>query len=131
MNNSERASAGIPQLAVYFSWAYPAVQVSSADPHIIALHDAILQMQGAERSFFQFGGYVYFDDKCEVLATTSVSPMALGTSLIFGGPNQLPKDVSDVLTRQGRFQEITLEVLARKGATHFAWIRPNELQVAV
>eukprot|EP00438_Fugacium_kawagutii_P004439 Skav210971 [mRNA] locus=scaffold2129:145203:157596:+ [translate_table: standard] len=63
---------------------------------------------------------------------SETSPTSVGTGLLFGGSNPLPEDVAEALSRQGaaqatcRFQEVTLEVLLQKGATHFAWVRPKD-----
>jgi hypothetical protein len=81
----------------------------------------------AEKAFVNFGGYMYFDNTQNVIATLSIEPAPLGTlGLMFGRPQRLSFEVEDTLSRQGRFQEVTLQPLADKGATHFAWIRPQE-----
>lgn len=82
-------------------------------------------------AFFEHGGFVYFSESREAIGTTSISPAAFGTSLIFGGAQPLPESVADILACKGRFQEITLEALLRKDATHFAWIRPEEFSESI
>eukprot|EP00401_Gymnodinium_catenatum_P077103 CAMPEP_0117505678 /NCGR_PEP_ID=MMETSP0784-20121206/25508_1 /TAXON_ID=39447 /ORGANISM="" /LENGTH=332 /DNA_ID=CAMNT_0005301111 /DNA_START=54 /DNA_END=1052 /DNA_ORIENTATION=- len=117
LDSETKRAANIPDAAVFFAWAYPMVcdgslQVSAESP---------------EGAFLQFGGYIYFDECRDAVGTNAIRPAALGTiGLMFGRPQRLPPVVVETLSKQGRFQEITLEVLATKGATHFAWIRPRE-----
>lgn len=68
----------------------------------------------------------------DAVGANSICPAAVGTlGLMFSRPQVLSQEVANVLTLQGRFQEITLDDLARKGTTHFAWIRPNEFSQSV
>ena len=46
-------------------------------------------------------GYIYFDEDCTVVGTTSISPTSVGTGLLFGGSHPLPEDVAEALSRQG------------------------------
>lgn len=116
-------AANIPRDANYFAWAYPMVLTQE--------HSSV-GAQSAQRAFLDYGGYTYFNENRDVVQTNSIIPSPLGTpGLVFGRPQMLPANVSEILTRQGRFQEITLEVLAQKGATHFAWIRPQEFSDSV
>jgi len=112
-----KAAANIPKEATYFAWAYPIVNDGSVR----------LSGQSPEMAFLEYGGYIYFNDARDAVGTNSICPAALGTlGLMFGRPQPLPQDIADTLTRQGRFQEITLAPLAQAGATHFGWIRPGE-----
>ncbi|CAK9102536.1 unnamed protein product [Durusdinium trenchii] len=117
LSTATRAAAGIPKSAAYFAWAYPVDK---------SKHPELWPLSGPERAFLEYGGYIYFDKDCNVVGTTSISPTSVGTGLLFGGSSPLPEEVSEALSRQGRFQEVTLEALLRKGATHFAWLRPKE-----
>lgn len=113
-----KVAANIPKESKYFAWAYPVVLT---DEHNSS------GAQSAQRAFLDYGGYTYFNENRDVVGTNSIIPAPLGTpGLAFGRAQMLPTNVCEILTRQGRFQEITLEVLAQKGATHFAWIRPQE-----
>lgn len=110
-----KAAACIPSGAAYFAWAYPLVQ------------DAVFQqLGGSERAFLKGGGFVYFNDVWDAVGTTTISPADAGTSFVFGGPQDLPSVVANVLEEDGRFQAITKEAFKRKGATHYAWLRPME-----
>jgi len=112
-----KVAANIPAAAIHFAWAYPMVmEAGTAKPR-----------GAAEAAFFDYGGYIYFDDHRKVVGTNSITPAPYGTlGLMFGRPQPLSQTVADALTKQGRFQEISLKPLADKGATHFAWIRPRE-----
>jgi hypothetical protein len=117
LDDETKVAASIPRNASHFAWAYPAVDDGSGGP----------RRNSSEAAFLQFGGYVYFDTQGNALGTNSICPAAYGTlGLMFGRPHLLEKEVTDLLTQKGRFQEITLDSLASKGATHFAWIRPGE-----
>merc|ERR1712050_73744 len=90
-------------------------------------HGTPLPRGPAESAFVQYGGYVYFDDSSKVIGTRGISPAAFGAlGLMFGRAQTLPEICAETLTKQGRFQEITLEAFVDAGATHFAWIRPQE-----
>ncbi|CAJ1374453.1 unnamed protein product [Effrenium voratum] len=117
LSAASRAAAGIPKTANFFAWAYPVEKSKVPD---------LWHLSGPERAFLEYGGYVYYDKDCNVVGTTSISPTSVGTGLIFGGSLPLAEEVADALAKQGRFQEVTLEPLLRKGATHFAWVRPRE-----
>lgn len=118
LDDETKVAARIPVLAKYFAWAYPAVldprqNYSEAPPDQLA--------------FLQYGGFVYFDDSGTAVGTNGIVPAEVGTiGLSFGCGQPLPEAVANTLTQQGRFQEITLDSLLAEGATHFAWIRPEE-----
>jgi len=115
LDSETKSAANIPQSATSFAWAYPMVDPTQ------------MPRGAAEAAFFQFGGYMYFDVHQTVVGTNSISPASIGTlGLMFGRPHVLSQNVADTLTKQGRFQEITLQSLSEKSATHFAWIRPAE-----
>ncbi|CAK0859398.1 unnamed protein product [Prorocentrum cordatum] len=109
LDSETKAAANIPQDARFFAWCYPVVDVGTRLPST------------GEGTFLQYGGYLYFDDSREAIATNGVAPAALGTlGLMFvrvchAGAQEF-----------GGFQEITLKALSDKGATHFAWMRPEE-----
>lgn len=120
LDAESKDAANIPPSSTHFAWAYPVV-----------VDEGVLQTaapgNGAEKAFLQYGGYVYFDRQSNVVGTNSICPAPLGTAgLTFGRPQDLPPSAVETLTRQGRFQEITLEDLRRQGAQEFAWIRPGE-----
>lgn len=122
LDSETKAAANIPASATTFAWAYPMVlEAGQQKPRGLA-----------EASFIEYGGYIYFNDNRDVVGTNSINPAPLGTlGLMFGRPQRLPDHVADVMTKQGRFQEITLKPLADKGATHFGWIRPGEFAMDI
>lgn len=122
LDDETKDAANIPRQAEFFAWAYPAVDDGSG------------KMQGTrpESVFLQYGGYVYFNGGRDAIATNAIVPAPFETlGLMFGRAQPLSQMAAETLTRQGRFQEITLDSLRRKGATHFAWIRPGEFADAV
>lgn len=119
LDSETKTAASIPLNATHFAWAYPAV-----------IDEAGMQSarsRPAEAAFLEYGGYIYFDEGRDVLGTNSICPAPLGTpGLLFGRAQVLPEAVAETLSRQGRFQEITLQALRSSGAREFAWIRPSE-----
>mmetsp|Transcript_107008 Transcript_107008/g.302562 ORF Transcript_107008/g.302562 Transcript_107008/m.302562 type:complete len:315 (-) Transcript_107008:198-1142(-) len=112
-----RAAAQIPADALYFAWCYP----------MVLTKDGPRPGSGPRADFLTYGGYVYYDSARNVVGTNGIAPAPLDTQgLMFGRRQCLPQVVADALSRQGRFQEITLQPLLAAGATHFAWIRPEE-----
>lgn len=111
-------AARIPRSANYFAWVYPMVQDGGAP----------LFADGTpESALLDFGGFIYFNDERDAVQLNSLRPAPLDTpGLTFGRPQNLPQSVTQSLSKQGRFQEITLDVLRQAGATYFGWIRPNE-----
>jgi hypothetical protein len=117
LDEETKVAANIPKDASHFAWAYPAVEDGSGRPGA----------SSAEGAFLEFGGYVYFNHNKDAVGANSIRPAAIGTlGLMFSRPQILAQEVVNSLTQQGRLQEVTLDVLACKGATHFAWIRPDE-----
>lgn len=116
LDEETKAAANIPADSKHFAWAYPVVD-----------DGALVAGSSAEHMFLRYGGYVYFNRSGEAIGTNSIAPAPLGTlGLMFGRAQELASSVEGTLTRQGRFQEITLAPLLEAGATHFAWIRPGE-----
>lgn len=119
LNTRTRAAACISKAAAYYAWAYPV-----AKPDLIR---AMYHLP-VERSFFEHGGFIYFDEGREAVGATSISPVSCGTSLIFEAPCPLATSVAETLTSLGRFREVTLHSQVQRGATHSAWVRPCEFQ---
>jgi len=121
LDDEMKVAASIPKESKFFAWAYPVVDDGT-----------IVHGNSAEHMFLKYGGYVYFNRSSEAVGTNSIAPAPLGSSgLAFGRAQDLPSSVEHTLTRQGRFQEITLAPLAAAGATHFAWIRPTEFSEVI
>eukprot|EP00913_Durusdinium_trenchii_P018752 g17622.t1 len=93
--------------------------------HPTTLSTATRAAAGIPKSAAYFA-WAYPVDKSKHPELWPLSPTSVGTGLLFGGSSPLPEEVSEALSRQGRFQEVTLEALLRKGATHFAWLRPKD-----
>jgi len=120
LDEEGKDAANIDRAATFFAWAYPAVEA------------AFMTGSSAEATFLKFGGYVYFDRDSRAIQTNSIAPAALGSlGLTFGRAQILPQGAMEMLTRQGRFQEVTLPPLVSAGATHFAWVRPHEFAETV
>jgi len=109
LDDETKAAANIPRASEYFAWCYPVVD------------DGVpIQGSSPEALFLQFGGYVYFSVSSDAIGSNCIAPAPLGTlGLMFGRAQSLLQPVVDTLTRQGRFQEVTLKPLSDKGATYF------------
>ena len=106
----------IPTTAKYFAWAYPIVTSKAG------IEENFKDISPTEMDLFLLlGGYVYFDEKMELIQLNALLPQ--GSQLQFSSPNQLPMKVFEILEKENRFHPITLDGLK---ATHFAWILPNE-----
>jgi len=115
-----KAAANIPGTATHFAWCYPAVGAE------------MIPGSSAEAMFLKLGGYLYFDSSRSAVGANAIQPAALGTlALMFGRAQPLPAATEEMLTKQGRFQDVTLDALTVHGATHFAWIRPQEFNTQV
>jgi len=122
LDSEAKQAASMPEAAEFFAWAYPAVLEGGVPS----------RASPSEKGFLDFGGYVYFNSSQEVVGCSSIVPAPVGTlGLSFGRPQPLPDKASEVLTQQGRFQEVSLSFLTSRGATHFAWIRPGEFDEAI
>lgn len=122
LDDESKQAANIPLTADFFAWAYPVVM---EDP---VPEDASPE----EKGFLTLGGYVYFNATSEAVGMRAITPIDVGSlGLSFGRPQNLPDRVAESLTQKGRFQEVTLPALASRGATHFAWIRPEEFADSV
>eukprot|EP00930_Biecheleria_cincta_P018899 TRINITY_DN14578_c0_g1_i1.p1 TRINITY_DN14578_c0_g1~~TRINITY_DN14578_c0_g1_i1.p1 ORF type:complete len:562 (+),score=83.97 TRINITY_DN14578_c0_g1_i1:231-1916(+) len=119
VSTETRGTLHIPPQAALFAFAYPAT--------LDGMDTSRLSLDERQVSFLKYGGYLYFTDQRDVVGVTSLFPGRLGTKgLRFGRPQTLPDKIAGILTKHGRFQKITLDSLAHKGATHFAWVRPEE-----
>merc|ERR1711957_890148 len=113
-----RVAANVPQTAAYFAWCYPFASDWNVESDDWATDPDVL--------FLVVGGYVYFDNKRNVVGINSVLPAASG-GLKFGPPKQWRPEWTAQLKRQGdRWRPVTLRKLLVAGATEFCWLRPDE-----
>ena len=52
--------------------------------------------------------------------------VSLGTGFTFERPQPWPHECTKALVQENRFQKVTIEPLAAKGARYFAWIHAGE-----
>ena len=57
---------------------------------------------------------------------TQAQPVGDGDELVFSPPKKWQSQFTSQLEAAGRLQKVTLPALLRGGATHFAWINPDE-----
>lgn len=115
-----RGGAKIPEQAVSYAFVYPTFKRVG--------HGTSL-----EHLFLEYGGFLYFgQDNQLISAVAFVLQKELGTidsgGLHFGRAQVFPKKFAETLTKAGRFQDVTLQLIRSKGAERFAWIWPKEFQ---
>lgn len=122
--DSVKEEVGIPASAKHFMFSYPAKVSTDYDGKTRSFKPSTTD---ADLAFLSNGGYVYLDGSCtKILRLNAVLPSNDG-GLKFGPPLHWESQWSDRLVKAGRFQPITVEEIRQTGATHFCWIRPNEV----
>jgi len=134
--DAEKGSLSIPLAAKWFAWSYPCsdhVNLAPADETDASAMHATL--------FLNTGGFVYFDEARNILASNTgtfgeIAPSSSRSSsepdgaLHFGAPLRWQPEWTEALMRQGggqwgRFHRITLSALRGTGARYFAWLPPQ------
>merc|ERR1712032_1715547 len=81
----------------------------------------------SDLAFLGNGGYVYLDESVTtIIHVNAIKPSSNG-SLCFGPPLKWESKWTNRLIRARRFRPVTIEAIRSGGATHFCWIRPNEV----
>jgi len=120
MNDHTRNISNIPTDATYFAWAYPISGLEIVSDDI--KHD--LDPIHTEISFILFGGFMFFDEKSNLIQVNAVYG---GDKIHFSGPKKLMySDVHRALIKSGRMQQVNVQELNDRDITHFCWITPNE-----
>eukprot|EP00004_Rigifila_ramosa_P014297 TRINITY_DN323_c0_g1_i1.p1 TRINITY_DN323_c0_g1~~TRINITY_DN323_c0_g1_i1.p1 ORF type:complete len:595 (-),score=77.42 TRINITY_DN323_c0_g1_i1:51-1796(-) len=114
-----RQAAGINQTAEYFMWAYPLSGLVNVSPETRQNWD----LNDPSVMFCVFGGYLYLDRAGTVVQTNAIGE---GSSLVFGKPIAWRHEYTSILWKTGRFQEITIADMKKKGARRYCWLRPGE-----
>lgn len=122
LDENAKEMAGIPSNARYFMFSYPASimvkGISMRPPR---------HLSDPDLAFLRNGGYVYFDESMKsIVRMNAILPASEG-ALRFGPPLKWEADWSKRLIHAGRFRPITIDEISQSGATHFCWIRPNEV----
>merc|ERR1711962_604679 len=101
---------------VSFRWVYPFVKTK----HSTA--EKIRQLDPSDPliALILFGGYLYTDRYGNVIQVNGVKP---GPGLFFDGPYKMAPQAFDLIFKDGRFQEITIEL---EGCKAFCWFLPGE-----
>jgi len=117
-----KAGAGIPPQAVQFAFVYP----------IDGMHESVKQLEkivsdeDAWIYMLMLGGFVYFDDGGACCSVNALTLSLSKISLKLRGPYSATASAHDEIVRQGRMQEVTLDVLLSAGLLSFAWAHPSE-----
>jgi len=122
--DAARERAGIPASARHFMFSYP-VEVQSGDSTLGAIEAS--SSSNPDLAFLSYGGFIYLDDSLtRIVHINAVLPSNKG-GLSFGPPLKWEGKWTNRLVRAGRFRPVTVEAICAGGATHFCWIRPNEV----
>eukprot|EP01065_Artemidia_motanka_P017278 TRINITY_DN20784_c0_g1_i1.p1 TRINITY_DN20784_c0_g1~~TRINITY_DN20784_c0_g1_i1.p1 ORF type:complete len:1344 (+),score=278.87 TRINITY_DN20784_c0_g1_i1:67-4032(+) len=116
----DRRAALIPEQAVQYMLAYP-IEVLEAVPESVSQEINTDDPLGA---FAVYGGFLYLDAEAQVVGANA---LAAGDMLHFDGPFPWRQEYTQQLEADGRLVPITLHALREKGATHFAYLMPNEV----
>lgn len=120
LDEHSRKIANIPEDATYLAWAYPLSGLNILEDNI----KRKLKAEVPEISFILFGGFLFFDDKYQLLQANAVYG---GNNISFGPPKNINyMDVYTSLIKSGRLQEVTTQELLDLKVTEFCWINPNE-----
>jgi len=121
LSDTAKERAAIPSSARYFMFSYPVrIKIGEAAARAPRSSDPDL-------AFLRNGGYVYLDASItRIVGMNAVLPSATG-GLRFGPPLKWELEWSNRLVTAGRFRPITMDEISKSGATHFCWIRPNEV----
>lgn len=121
LNDAAKEAAGIPPKARHFMFSYPVT--FEAAPEGKQIQDS----KNGDLAFLANGGFVYLDETAtQVIRMNAVIPAVAG-GLRFGPPLKWEPQWSKRLLHANRLRPITVKVIRETGATHFCWIRPNEV----
>jgi len=123
-----KEKVGIPPAAKHFMFSYP-VELKAAEAKVAEfLAPAKYYERDPDVAFLRNGGYVYLDGSAEDVVRINAVLTAPGSGgLQFGPPLKWEHRWTSRLMKAQRFRPITLPELRTIGATHFSWIRPNEV----
>lgn len=118
LTDDAKERAGIPASAKHFMFSYP-VEMNS--------ETAVSDLSDPDVAFLFNGGYVYLDEEItNIVRINAILPSSAG-GLQFGPPLKWESQWSSRLLNADRFRPITIDSIRQSGATHFCWIRPNEV----
>jgi len=119
--DAAKEAAGIPQKARHFMFSYPVTFEAAPDGKHMP------DSKNSDLAFLANGGFVYLDESATtVIRMNAVSPAVAG-GLRFGPPLKWEPQWTQRLLHANRLRPITVKVIRETGATHFCWIRPNEV----
>jgi len=115
-----KRKAHIPDAAASFVWAYPLAGIGEMKDK----RRTQLATKNSSMCLLLFGGYLYFDANGTFLQANAIAP---GAGLYFSSPQEWRHEFTNVLSRDGRFQEITIASMKDQGAVYYCWLLPGEV----
>ena len=121
LRQAARATAGVPEAAVSFAFAYPHFGDQSVFSRLIG-HAA----QEPWLFFLLLGGFCYFDGAGVLLQVNALTLNKSTQSLHLVGPHEAAPAACEWLRERGRLHPITLPSLQESGFRSFGWVHPCE-----
>ena len=121
-----KESAGIPVNAVYYAFAYP-LECLAGQMQRLLNAEAGNPEEFAWLEFFLIGGFMYLDEKKNVLRCNALALTVQPAFLFLAGPFTHSGNMTKVLKESGRLRPQPLEPVARYAQfTDMAWINSSE-----
>uniref|UniRef100_A0A7S1SC43 nicotinamidase n=1 Tax=Alexandrium catenella TaxID=2925 RepID=A0A7S1SC43_ALECA len=117
LDHASRAALEIPESAKNFAWGYPP-NTGNFDEKA----RGYFSITTPAAAFFVFGGFIYTDDKGQVVAVMALS---LGSGLQFKPAVKWRAKYSACL--ESRWQPVPVPLMKKKGAKLYAWVNPGEV----
>ena len=132
---------GAPPECTHLCWAYPlegvvpsaATAKSAKGWRSLKTHTQLAFLSistSAELAFVAYGGFALLDGSGRTIGVQSIEgALPHGTSttaLHFGAPRAWHTEYTAQLSKQERFQSVTLPFMLKAGAEKFCWINPGE-----
>lgn len=121
VNEHTREVANIPSDASFWAWAYPIIGINELDKQ----QKMLIDPKFPEVSFVVFGGFVYFNDSCQLIQVNAVFK---GNNISFDEPKIIPyADIRRNFIDKGRLHDVTNQYLKDKDIVKYCWVTPDDL----
>ncbi|CAF1116590.1 unnamed protein product [Rotaria magnacalcarata] len=127
LNGVARDAANIPRSATHFCWVYPPAGFTQLSEKRKATINRKLARGDPDYTFLALGGFAYFRfDKYSVKTLQINCLVKADNGLHFDGPYSWQSEYTKHLSKEGRFQDVTISELIDVGIKYYCFINPNE-----
>ncbi|CAF2166070.1 unnamed protein product [Rotaria magnacalcarata] len=127
LNDTARDAAKIPRSATHFCWVYPPAGFTQLSEKRKATINRKLARGDPDYTFLALGGFAYFRfDKYSVKTLQINCLVKADNGLHFDGPYSWQSEYTKHLSKEGRFQDVTISELIDVGIKYYCFINPNE-----